>query len=56
MNPWQIKEDEFPHEGTIAAKLEFLLNYAVLAPSAHNTQPWRFRLVDDLVELYADSL
>lgn len=55
INPWQINEDDFPQEGTTVAKLEFLLKYAILAPSTHNTQPWRFRLVDDLVELYADK-
>ena len=27
---------------------------AVLAPSTHNTQPWRFRIVDDRLELLAD--
>jgi len=30
------------------------LNYAVLAPSDHNTQPWRFRLADDFIEVLAD--
>ena len=27
---------------------------AVCAPSSHNTQPWRFRLTDDAIELHAD--
>jgi nitroreductase len=27
---------------------------AVLAPSTHNTQPWRFHLVGDELELCAD--
>lgn len=31
-----------------------LLQSAVLAPSSHNTQPWRFRISGDRVELYAD--
>jgi hypothetical protein len=33
--------------------LEFLLSYAVRAPSSHNTQPWRFELDAHHVELYA---
>lgn len=27
---------------------------AVMAPSSHNTQPWRFKIADDALELYAD--
>jgi hypothetical protein len=27
---------------------------AVMAPSSHNTQPWRFRLIESTLELYAD--
>ncbi|GAA1369997.1 Acg family FMN-binding oxidoreductase [Catellatospora chokoriensis] len=27
---------------------------AVRAPSVHNTQPWRFRLSDDAIDVYAD--
>src|SRR3569623_1202374 len=27
---------------------------AVMAPSSHNTQPWRFKLADGSLELYAD--
>jgi nitroreductase len=35
-------------------QLRFLLNYAILAPSKHNTQPWLFRVDRNSVELYAD--
>jgi len=37
-------------------KIAFLLQYAVLAPSTHNSQPWQFRLGDDYCDiLYDDS-
>jgi len=36
-------------------KLAFLLGYAVLAPSGHNTQPWLFDIHDDAIWLYADT-
>lgn len=36
------------------ATLRRLLEFAVLAPSGHNTQPWRFRIDGDCVELRAD--
>lgn len=54
LDPWQVKEDDFPASGTKTEKLKFLLNYAVLAPSGHNTQPWFFTIRDDVIELYAD--
>lgn len=34
--------------------LRSLLQYAVLAPSGHNTQPWLFRVADDHIDLFAD--
>lgn len=53
-DPWQTSEGAFPKTGTSSDKLRFLLNYAVLAPSSHNTQPWLFRIVSDGIELFAD--
>jgi nitroreductase len=53
-NPWKVQETAFPWRDTASQKLKFLLNYAVLAPSIHNTQPWSFRILDDEVECYAD--
>ena len=51
---WQIDIDRFPRDGSTAEQLEFLLHYALLAPSGHNTQPWRFRIADERVEIRAD--
>ncbi len=53
-DPWAITDTGYPTAGTPAERLEFLLGYAVLAPSSHNTQPWRFHVVGGTVELYAD--
>jgi nitroreductase len=54
LSAWNVSEREFPRTGTAAQRLQFAVNYAVLAPSIHNTQPWRFKITDDSVELYAD--
>ena len=35
-------------------QLEWLLATASRAPSIHNTQPWRFRVGEDVIELHAD--
>lgn len=53
-NPWNISSTDFPKRGNPSEQLEFLLNYAVLAPSNYNTQPWLFRIAHETIELYAD--
>lgn len=53
-DPRMVSEGDFPTSGTPAEQLCFLLNYAVLAPSEYNTQPWLFKVSERTVELYAD--
>ena len=53
-DPWSVEPAHFPRAGSRRDQMKFLLNYAVLAPSVYNTQPWRFRTAGDTVELYAD--
>ena len=49
-----IPATEFPEDGTAAEKLKFLIRFAIMAPSSHNSQPWLFRIHDDQCEIYAD--
>jgi len=35
-------------------QIRSLLRYATLAPSSHNTQPWRFEITEGAVSLFAD--
>ena len=51
---WGVTEAEYPRLGTPADQLRFMLRYAVLAPSNHNSQPWLFRVRGNAVELYAN--
>jgi nitroreductase len=51
---WLSSNSNFPHAGNPAQKLEFLVQFAILAPSSHNSQPWRFRIRGDTLELRAD--
>ena len=41
-----LDRHEFPVRGLPIEKLAYFLRYAILAPSSHNSQPWRFRLTD----------
>ncbi|RJS78657.1 nitroreductase [Methanophagales archaeon] len=54
VTPWQVAEQDFPKDGALEEKFKFLLRYAILAPSGHNTQPWKFKLQPDGVFIYAD--
>jgi nitroreductase len=54
-DPWTVSADEFPDDGPRVAQFEFLLRYAILAPSSHNSQPWRFSVDDGGVDVYADE-
>lgn len=54
-NPWNIKKEDFPKNGTLEEKIRFVLGYAILAPSTHNSQPWLFKLKDNTVEVFYDE-
>jgi nitroreductase len=52
---WDIRANEYPQDATIEEKINFWLRYAILAPSAHNTQPWRWEIRDSIIEIYRDE-
>jgi nitroreductase len=54
-DPWAVSADEFPDAGPPEAQFEFLLRYAILAPSSHNSQPWCFSVDDGGVDVLADE-
>jgi len=37
---WGIDVNSFPQDGGIEDQLRFLIGFAILAPSGHNSQPW----------------
>jgi Nitroreductase family len=49
-----VDDADFPAAGSEADLLRFVLRYAVLAPSSHNSQPWLFYIDGNAVEIYAD--
>ncbi len=54
LDAWNIKESDFPANDSREEKLAFLLNYAVLAPSSHNSQPWKFNVSNESILVFAD--
>ncbi len=50
---WSVREGECPRTGTLE-HLRYLVRYAILAPSTHNSQPWKFRLTETSIELWSD--
>jgi len=55
VNPRSVRATDFPTNGTQEEQWCFLVNYALLAPSEYNTQPWLFRVHDNSLELSVDS-
>ena len=55
VDAWQVKESDFPVNSSNEEKLKFLLNYAILAPSSHNTQPWKFNVSGNEIEVFSDK-
>jgi hypothetical protein len=51
---WNIDPSRFPVTGPAIAKARFAVGYAILAPSSHNTQPWRFIINGDELLVCAD--
>jgi hypothetical protein len=41
---WRVQAADYPRGGPLHDRLRFLVRYAVLAPSSHNSQPWAFRI------------
>jgi nitroreductase len=54
-SPRDIRESDFPYEGTTEEKMRFLLRYAVLAPSSHNSQPWKFSVRNNRITIAVDN-
>lgn len=54
LDPRSVRADAFPVEGSTRDKMLFLLRFAVLAPSVHNTQPWRFSIDRERIGLFVD--
>lgn len=48
---WEIPYDDFFKLAFQIERLRFLVQFAILAPSTHNSQPWKFEVGEDSILL-----
>lgn len=53
--PWRVDPKEFYTITSKEDKLKFLLRFAILAPSSHNSQPWRFIIEGDQIVILPEE-
>lgn len=51
---WNILEEDFFKLSSPQEKVKFILRYAILAPSTHNSQPWKFKVSNGGVRIFID--
>ena len=52
---WKIKVADFYLEKTEIERLKFLLGFAILAPSSHNSQPWAFNVSEKKIQIFLEQ-
>lgn len=60
--PWLNEEEQaalvrrpFTQEGAMSPQMTEIIRYATLAANGHNTQPWKFALRQDGIEIHPDT-
>jgi len=51
---WDTDYKNFPQTSTLKEQILFLLEFAILAPSTHNIQPWQFRVLENSCDILLD--
>lgn len=52
---WNIETEQFPIS-SIEEQIRFLIGFAILAPSGHNSQPWKFKINQNTVYVLVEPL
>jgi nitroreductase len=55
VTPWSVSPAEWAPSAPLERKAKFLLRWALLAPSSHNSQPWLFHVREGTIRIYADA-
>ena len=54
-HPWNIDIASFPEGGSLKEQILFLLNFPILAPSGHNSQPWSFSVEGNMASIHVNE-
>lgn len=52
---WDIDITAFPASGSMEDQLRFLIGFAILAPSGHNSQPWNFSIRKNEIDILVNE-
>lgn len=52
---WRIDAEDYPADESLSERAKFLLKYAILAPSSHNSQPWEFVIDGGQIKIFANE-
>jgi nitroreductase len=52
---WGIDVSSFPKNDTIVKQIKYLSRYGLLAASVHNTQPWKFTILNGSLRISIDN-
>lgn len=53
--PWEVKIEDYLKCSSQRERVAFLLNFAILAPSSHNSQPWSFLSDEKTIRVYSEN-
>jgi nitroreductase len=51
---WEVKASDFFNQKSEFDRMQFLIRFALLAPSGHNTQPWSFSIEGNEIFIWAN--
>lgn len=52
---WVVNIEDFYQAKDSQERLMFLLKFAVLAPSSHNSQPWKFEISGNIISIFLEK-
>lgn len=52
---WDVDINDFKKIASAEDRIKFLINFAVLAPSSHNSQPWAFISCKDFIKVLVEE-